>query len=61
VNSRKLNRLHMRMGPFDIAIRLADEGVPRCAFARAVCIPSAELLEYLTRAPTDAFPGMGTE
>lgn len=34
--------------PFSIAVRLADEGVPMRAIARATSIPSTELYETLT-------------
>jgi hypothetical protein len=37
----------------DVAIRLADEGVPLCAIARATRIPSDELREQLRAAQED--------
>jgi hypothetical protein len=37
----------------EVAIRLADEGVPLCAIARATRIPSDELREQLRAAQED--------
>ena len=35
------------MGTDDVAVRLADEGVPLCAIARATGTPSGEVRERL--------------
>jgi hypothetical protein len=41
------------MNHMEIAVRLADEGVPVCAIARAVSVPSERLREQLHAAQND--------